>query len=279
MLSASQQAVKGWQETSPSRSGNPPSLSIVSTNYNCGHALADHLESIYRLFREDEFEYLLVDNMSKDASPTIVARWASYHRNFRWMRKKCTRGRGRELAARHAVGTFLLVVDTDTVYAPILRDFVDRAMSNYPGYAVQAIYAGIFPTVLWRAVGGSGNFNQGEDLEMWMRLLSTGRIRWYPAAMGENIKEPWASDRDDYRSARYPHSEKFRRLCRTEFDSLRLARYERMDLESLRRSNSIDLGLAPTVGSWIGDKRDKTILTRARAFAISAYRILKSSRL
>jgi len=253
-----------------------PSLSIISTNYNCAHALRKHLESIYAQFREDEFEYVVVDNRSRDASPDILRAWAADHPNFVWLSRRCTRGRGAEIAAGHSWAPFILLVDTDTVYFPILRPFVDRAVSSFSRYAVQAIYAGVFPRFLWRVVGGRENFNFGEDFDMWMRLHRIGRMKWYPVRMGENLKEPWARDSQDYLSARYRTLERVQRLVRREFDKLRHLEYADWDLQRVWKSNAIDLGLAPTESTWFGETRPGGLLERGKAFGRAAFEALKA---
>lgn len=236
-------------------SGSARELSIISTNYNCAHALGSHLESIYTLFDEEDFEYVLVDNYSEDQSIEILHRWAQAHRNFRFLQKRCTMGMGREVAARNSSGSKLLVLDTDTVYFPVLRPFVDRATREWPNHAVQAIYAGVFPRALWDLVGGRRNFNSGEDLDMWMRLWTLGHMKWYPTRMGENLKEPWARDTYDHLSSRYTKLTRIGRLVRREFDLLRLAGYEKLDLADIWKRDSIDLGLGPLETVWFGERR------------------------
>ena len=256
------------------KDGGPP-VSIISTNYNCGHALQDHLTSIYSQFPENDFEYVLVDNYSTDTSPRILARWASDHSNFFWIQKRSTMGRGREIAATMSHSPFLLVVDTDTVYLPILRTFVSRAIQGWPKHAVQAIYAGVFPRFLWRVAGGRSNLNTGEDFEMWMRLWRLGRIRWYPVKMGTNIKEAWARDSEDYLSHRYRRRERIWRMIRSEFDHLHLRKYERLELSKIWKSNSIDLGQGPLESSWFGEDPPATLFHRLRHDAKATIEILR----
>lgn len=227
-------------------------LSIISTNYNCAHALQEHLRSIYNLFPENRFEYVMVDNFSEDDSPKILKEWAEQHPNLRLLEQRCTIGRGREIAAQRSRGRMLLVVDTDTIYSSNLGRFVERAAHQVPGYAVQAIYAGIFPRFLWRVVGGRGNFNTGEDFDFWMRIHALGRMRWYPLRMGENIKEVGTTDSWDFLSRRYEFLEAMRRLFRSEFDRLRLLSYQELDLVSLWKTHTVDLGLGEMEQIWFG---------------------------
>ena len=252
-----------------------PSLSIISTNYNCAHALRKHLESIYAQFREDEFEYVVVDNRSRDESPDIFRDWARDHPNFSWLSRRCTRGRGAKIAVRYSSAPFILAVDTDTVYFRILRPFVDHAVSSFSRYAVQAIYAGVFPRFLWRIVEGRTNFNVGADFDMWMRLHRIGRMKWYPVRMGENLRGPWPRDSPDYLSVRYRKPERVLRLVRREFDKLLHLEYTDWDLHRVWEANAIDLGLGPTESTWFGEKRPRGLIEQGKGFALAALEALR----
>ena len=254
----------------------PATLGIAATNYNCAHALVSHLDSIYRQFPEDFFEYIVVDNFSQDTSSEIFREWASTHRNFRWLKARCTRGQGREIAICESNAPYVLTVDTDTVYRPILRSFVDQVLEKWPHHAVQAIYSGIYPRVLLRAIGGFENFNYGEDFELWMRLWHIGRMKWCPVSMGENLKEPGTLDANDFLSARYSLSNRVARLLRSEFDRLRLSRYEVFDLRSILATNTVDLGLGPIENHWFGERHMGSLWREIPAFARSFSQILRS---
>lgn len=271
------EAVRLLRETArlPPEPINGPWLSVVSTNYNCGHALLRHLQSIYRQWPEEEFEYLLVDNHSKDNSRDVLTEWAAEHPNFRWKTARSSVGKGRDLAARESIGSYLLVVDTDTVYRAVLHEFVRRAIDRYPDCAVQAIYAGVFPHYLWRVCGGRGDFNVGEDLEMWMRIHELGKMRWYPIKMGENVKEPWARDASDLLSSRYTRAEKLLRLARMGFDRLRLSRFDSMDLRAVWMSSTVDLHLGIVEPRWFGESGPVSARQRVAEFLRAARSILQ----
>lgn len=238
-----------------------PRLSVCTTNYNCGRTLEQHLASVYALFDEGSFEFVCVDNYSRDESPAILNDWQSRHPNFRWVRRRCSMGRGREVAAGLSSAPHILVVDTDTVYFPILREFVERALREFPDLAVQAIYAGVFPRDLWARAGGRRDLNVGEDFDMWMRIWKIGRMRWYPVPMGENVKEPNARDASDYLSSRYTKTERLLRFLRGQVDLVRLAHYRGLDVETIWRSNTVDLGLGPRRESWFSERRTKGLLS------------------
>ena len=148
-------------------------------------------------------------------------------------------------------------------------------MEKYTGFAVQAVYCGIYPREIWSNVGGMGNFNFGEDLELWIKIWKINKMRWYPVEMGENIKEEWAKDSWDFLSMRYNKLEKIMRLLRREYDSLRLKKFEELDLMDIWKSNSIDLGLGDLKSTWFGEGESPALLERTRYLIKSIFSILK----
>ncbi len=221
-----------------------PRFSICTTNYNCAHALKQHLDSIYSLLDEGEFEYIVVDSKSKDKSVEVLREYASSHENMTIIQKKCVRGRGRQIAFKKSKGDCILQVDTDTLYYPIWKTFLNRCADEYPHLAVQAIFGGIYPREIMDEVGGWHNFQWGDDLDLWMRVWKLGKMRWYPVAVGGNVKEKGTDSYMDAFSSRYGRRlEKTFRLMRTEFDWLRLYHVQKMDFLKIVEDNSVDLGL------------------------------------
>jgi len=252
-----------------------PRIGICTTNYNCGHALRRHLDSIYSNFEASDFDYVCVDNHSTDGSMTILSEQESLHSNFRWVQRRCSMGAGRELASRLSSAPHILIVDTDTVYFPILRKFVDRVLLEHEDVAVQAIYAGVFPRNLWVQVGGRRDLNVGEDLDMWMRIWKTGRMRWYPLPMGENLKERNSRDGLDYFSERYSKGERLVRFVRGQIDEVKVSPYRRLDLEGIWQSNSVDLRLGETRDSWFSSHPRGSLVDWLLASGRSVLRILE----
>lgn len=251
-------------------------LSICTTNYNCAHALRQHLDSIYSLFNEDEFEYIVVDNKSQDKSLQILEEYKKNHKNMKVLSKRCTMGKGRQIAFKHSTGKHIMVVDTDTVYYLTMRKFVDVYLERCSDYAVQAIYCGIFPRNIWIEVGGRNDLSQREDLDMWMRIWKIGKMRWYPAFLGENIKEDFAKDSMDYLSGRYGKFEKIRRLIRGEYDMFRIRKYHKLDLKKIWTENTIDLGLGKLENSWFESKPQSSIIQILKTIVRESYKILKA---
>ena len=239
-------------------------VSICTTNYNCAHALERHLTSVYGLLSGLDFEYIVVDNRSNDRSSDIFRHWASRHTNMTVLSERCTMGEGRQIAFRHSKGNHVMVIDTDVVYVPLLRHFVDAYLAQCPHLSVQAVFCGIFPRQQWFRIGGRRSLNTNEDVDMWIRMWRLGTMRWYPVYLGENLKEASAVGSADYLSSRYPRRERITRLLRREWDLLKTREVGRLDLHELIEANTIDLELGPRPGPW---PQDRTRQTRMQHWA------------
>lgn len=226
-------------------------ISICTTNYNCAHALERHLDSVYSQLDEDSFEYIMVDNFSKDDSPKILREFEKKHDNFKLLSQKCSMGRGREIAFGHSNYDFIIVIDTDTVYFPIFKDFVKIYFEKYSKVALQAIYGGIFPRDVWMKIGGRRDLNIYEDLDMWIRIWKLGKIKWYPVFVGDNIKDAGSQGSWEFKSKRYNKSEKIRRFIRREYDIWRQPKIYKIDLKNMYKENIVDLGLGEMQKEWV----------------------------
>ncbi len=248
-------------------------LSVCTTNYNCAHALGRHLESVYRVLAGLDFEYIVVDNRSRDRSWDILRGWNSTHPNMRLMSKRCTMGAGRQIAFDHSAGRFIVVLDTDVVYDPILRLVVDCYLERFSSLALQALFCGIFPREHWAAIGGRRSLNTNEDVDMWIRLWRLGWMRWYPVAVGTNLKESAATGSDDYLSRRYARRERISRLLRREWDLLKTRDLQLIDLQGIIASNTIDLGVVKSIPVWPQNRTRQT----ARQHLVEFVRLAKQA--
>ncbi|UCE74764.1 MAG: glycosyltransferase family 2 protein [Methanomassiliicoccales archaeon] len=243
---------------------NSPRFSICTTNYNCAHALKQHLDSIYSQLDEKEFEYIVVDSKSTDSSMDVLNKYASSHENMTVLQKKCVRGIGRQMALKRSTGKYILQVDCDTVYFPIWRTFIYKCLELYPDLAVQAIFSGVYPRKIMDEVGGWRNFQWGDDLDLWMRVWKTGKMRWYPVAVGENVKEEGAESYMDALSKRYSGKmEKSFRMLRTEIDRWKLRKEREMDLPKIFKENSVDFDLGEEQ-VWVHKSPKENILIWVR---------------
>ena len=172
-------------------------------------------------------------------------------------------GEGRQIAFGNSIAPHIMVVDTDVVYDPILTAFTQRYLDLYSHLSVQGLFCGIFPRNQWIRVGGRRSLNTNEDLDMWIRLLQLGTMRWYPVQFGEHLKEPWAEGSADYRSARYSKRERVLRLLRREWDLIKTRSLQRLDLDEIIQQNTVDLGLGPAPGVWPGSRTKQSQIQRA----------------
>ena len=240
-----------------------PAISVCTTSYNSAHAIQEHLRSLRDSLAGFPFEYVVVDNKSSDGTHRALADLSKTFLNLTVISRRCSRGTGRQLAARLARASTILWVDTDTVYRSTLGLFVKRYFEIFGGrdVALQAIYAGLYPKSLWFAVGGTRNLNYAEDLDLWIRLWTLGKMRWTPVVVGDNMKPRDAQNSDDFRYSRYSKMEQIRRVLRREADIWRLREYYRMDLESVWKTSAIDLGIDKLETEWfsgrpVGSLRD-----------------------
>jgi|SRR5207249_1577677 len=241
-------------------------ISVCATNYNCAHALGRHLESVYRQLSGLEFEYVVVDNRSRDASLEILQTWARDHRNMTVLLKRCTRGEGRQIGFLHSRGEHIMVLDTDVIYSAILRDYVDAYFERSPDFAVQAVFCGIFPRRYWMKVGGQRSLNTNEDVDLWLRLCRLRVMKWYPIVTGQNAKESYAWGRDDFMSGRYTRIERFLRLMRRQWDQWKTRELEETDLGPIIEQNTLDLGLGIEPEHWPQDRRPQSLVEQAFEF-------------
>ncbi len=238
-------------------------FSICTTNYNCAHALEEHLASVFDVLQNTSFEYLVVDNRSKDGSQRILRRWESAHPNMHVWVHRCTMGRGRQIVFERSHGQYIVVLDTDVVYFPALAEFLTRYLTRTPDTAVQALYCGVFPRTIWSEAGGRRSLNTHEDLDMWVRVSKTGRMRWYPFPLGRNIKEAQASAGQDFLSGRYGRGERVQRLLRRHYDLFKTRSLAALDLVALYEQNLVDFDLGPTFDKWFENRPRLSLLSRS----------------
>jgi GT2 family glycosyltransferase len=103
---------------------NDVEVSIIVVNYKTKDLTLDCLKSIYRECSRKSFEIILVDNNSEDGSAEAFreqfpgVKLLALHENIGF-------GRANNLAAQHATGNYLLLLNPDTV---VLDDAIYRLM-------------------------------------------------------------------------------------------------------------------------------------------------------
>ncbi len=165
--------------------------SICSTVYNNAPRLRASLDSILQYINPEEFEIVVVDSKSTDGTLEILKEYAKKFPNFKIIVRKCTRGKGRQIAFENSSGEYIIPVDLDTIYTDKWWELI-KAYENWEGkgkYALQAIYSGIYPRHLLERVGGWRDLQYAEDFDLWWRLIEIDAFKWYPLITGYNWEE------------------------------------------------------------------------------------------
>lgn len=139
-----------------------PKLSIIVVSYNTRQVTLECLRSIFQETTETTFEIIVVDNDSQDGSADAIA---SEFLNVKLLTPNENLGFGKanNLAAQHAKGDLLLLLNPDTVV-------LDGAIDTLVRFADQQPQSGIWggrtlfpdrtlnPTSCWRAMSIWGLF-------------------------------------------------------------------------------------------------------------------------
>jgi len=220
-----------------------PFLGVCATNYNCGFVLGEHIDNIYSILGDFDFEYVIVDNYSKDNSWKIIERKSEELKNFHAIRKRCKRGRGRNIAYQHSTADYIVAVDTDTIYSDLfplfIRTYFQR--SDLRGKSIRAGFAGIYPRSSLDAIGGWGNLNS-DDWDLTVRIWKANLgMKVYPVRMGKNVKDIATGSDMDFLSSRYGTIEKMLRWINTDIERLGTNRRWNVDLNEVYKDVMIDL--------------------------------------
>jgi len=198
-----------------------PLISICATVYNNGNRVRASLDSVIRQFPDfsKNFEFVIVDNYSTDNTYEILCRYAKKYKNIHLYRAKCTRGRGRDIALRKAVGKYIFYVDLDTVYYPTLSMIVYGALTKMRN-KLGRMQVGIIKRQTLINVGGWRDLQASEDTELTARTISRGgKFLIVPVKICENeiVKK------DKFRVERYSNGtyKKIKLLLRTAEDTIR----------------------------------------------------------
>jgi glycosyltransferase involved in cell wall biosynthesis len=141
-------------------------VSIITPFLNAGPFIEESIESVLaQTF--DDWELLLVDDGSSDASSGIALRYASAHADkVRYLSHENRQNRGasasRNLAARHARGEYLAFLDADDVYLPRKLELQVPILDAHPEVAM--LYAA---TEYWYSWSGRAE-DAGRDW-VWRR--------------------------------------------------------------------------------------------------------------
>ena len=165
----------------------PILYSICATTYNCADTVKLSLRSIVRRAPTHEMELIVCDSKSIDGTPQLIQEYADNFKILKILSEKCTRGKGRQIAFKNSAGQYIIQVDLDTIYNDAWGKFIEWHRKHLPNFAVQTMGSGIYPRELIERVGGWKDLNFSEDLDMWIKLGSIGKLKWSNLITGYNF--------------------------------------------------------------------------------------------
>jgi glycosyltransferase involved in cell wall biosynthesis len=171
--------------------------SICMLCYNDAERLRQSLDSILELQDFASIEVIVVDNLSNDGSQEILS---DYRQRglIQCIEKKCTRGRGRQIALEASSGKYILAhLDCDDVFSPPgIRNLLDVYHRDYEGMMLvtkrtnvdERSNITIGPADLFRALGWR-DINWFEDWDLWNRARAIGKYKFleYPESLPPHI--------------------------------------------------------------------------------------------
>jgi glycosyltransferase involved in cell wall biosynthesis len=196
---------------------NAIKYSICITNYNTADTIERAISSILSQI-DDTYEIVIVDSKSTDESPILAEEFIRKSDiKFKIISKKCSRGRGRQLALENSTGEYILAqIDMDDVLAPRA---ISSAVNLYHKY-YEGMYAwfhglSICTRDLLKEVGGWEDLQWREDRLLWFRMAQINKLVLVPfelrtyvdpsgtrlgkRSMQERIKNAYITFRDGYR--------------------------------------------------------------------------------
>ncbi len=155
---------------------------------NNASTVKSSIESILGLAKDIDAEIVVVDNASTDGSWEVLEEFRGD--GVRSIRRKCTRGEGRQLAFQSSRGEYILAqMDCDDEFLRSgVESFIDLYHSRYEGMMLmtrktrtdETSNVTIAPRRLIVEVGGWRPVNWGEDWDLWNRAASMGKYLYFP---------------------------------------------------------------------------------------------------
>jgi glycosyltransferase involved in cell wall biosynthesis len=168
-----------------------PRYSICITNYNCVGTLENSLGSILNQIT-DEFEVVVVDNLSTDGSRAVLEDFAG-RGEIKLIEEKSSRGRGRQLASQKAEGEYVISgLDMDETFKPALRPLIDFYHEKCEGKLLRAKSQGtiVAPRHIVTDLGGWRDLQYGENWDLARRAADAGLYRWTIFLLTKDFENP-----------------------------------------------------------------------------------------
>lgn len=216
-----------------------PRVSVIMAVWNSERYLADSIESILNQTFED-FEYIIIDDGSFDASRDIIARYAVNDQRIKplyYEHQGLTRSLNRGI--REARGAYIARMDADDISLPERLEKEHAYLMQHPDIAVVSCFAYVIddcgrtvgthcpplstedirkrsffsgqichPSVMFRAdvvrmLGGYNEaFRYAQDYELWLRLMQKHAVATIPEFLFSWRKSAQGIGRMQYRDQR-----------------------------------------------------------------------------
>jgi len=168
--------------------------SICATTYNNFPRISRALDTLMEAFGTTDFEIVIVDSCSTDGSFEVLQEYSYRHRNIKVLRRKCTRGLGRQIAFEHSTGRFIIFADMDCFYDSLkIRKLLKIYETFYEGKILTTLspfWVGSREVV--EKVGGWRDYNSADDIDFLTRAFIHGRGVFIPVRVAENEPFPEA---------------------------------------------------------------------------------------
>ena len=167
-----------------------PTYSICITHYNNAPTIERALERILSQ-TDDDFEIIIADNMSTDGSENVLQGYAK-ERKIKLIRKRCTRGMGRQIAHQLATGDYEIAqIDLDDIIEPKLKPLLEFYHRRAEGKLLKVVPKPITigPLQLITDIGGWRNLQRCEDWDIWSRAAKIDKFCWTHFRMTEKSNE------------------------------------------------------------------------------------------
>lgn len=173
--------------------------SVCITCFNEVRTVQESIASIISQI-DDDFEVIVVDNESTDGTFEILGELSNTY-PLKIIRRKCTRGKGRQIAFENSTGEYILAnLDMDDVYGPRLSELLSFYHAQCEG-RVLLVTLGledeirglqnitIVPRSLATSLGGWRDLQWGEDWEFWCRARKIDKFSWTIFKLGESFNQ------------------------------------------------------------------------------------------
>jgi len=163
--------------------------SICMLCSNDGATVRESLDSVLALSAYRPVEVVVADNISTDGSAEVLHGYRD-RGLIRLVEKRCSRGRGRQLAFEASSGTYVVAhMDCDDVFSAKGVDALVAAYhSGHEGTMVmtrrqdarEASNITIAPREMVVELGGWRDLNWGEDWDLWARAYAAKKYSYVP---------------------------------------------------------------------------------------------------